>query len=390
MYTYTSHEPLPLESGGVLPELTLAYTDRGAPNLPVVWVCHALTANADPFDWWPGLCGPADLISPARFRIICANIPGSCYGSTGPLSLNPATGDPYYHDFPTMTVRDVVRALDRLRVHLGVHSIALLVGGSLGGQQAMEWAYLLGTRVKRLALIATNARHSAWGTAFNESQRMAIDADSTWNSRHPEAGANGMRAARAVALLSYRHYSTYAASQTDAEATLGPYRACSYQRYQGEKLANRFNAYSYYRLSQTMDTHHMGRRRPSIPHALHHIRAETSVIGIDTDVLFPPEEQRYLAEHIPQSSLHILHSAHGHDGFLIETEALSNLIEAFLDREVPDPFNRQRIKPEPSPEPHPEPPVFPPSPQRCAPPIRPERVRAGETPHRGCQGPQAL
>jgi|LauGreDrversion4_2_1035121.scaffolds.fasta_scaffold76080_3 homoserine O-acetyltransferase len=333
MFTFRDAAPLPLEAGGELPGLCLAYTDQGPADAPVVWVCHALTANADVFAWWPGLFGPNDLFHPGAYRILCVNIPGSCYGSTGPLSPDPATGAPYGHSFPVLTVRDIVAALERLRIHLGIARIHLLIGGSLGGQQAMEWAYLLGRTCERLVLIATNARHSAWGIALNEAQRMAIEADATWPTSSPEAGDAGMRAARAMALISYRHYGAYGQTQTDPSPRLGGYRAQSYQRYQGEKLSHRFNAFSYYRLSQTMDSHHMGRGRPSTEAALGLIAAATLVIGIDTDVLFPPEEQAFLAAHIPGSRFACIHSAYGHDGFLIETVLLSEVVGGFL-REV--------------------------------------------------------
>lgn len=347
MPTFHDTEPLPLEAGGLLPELTLAYTDEGPLHAPVVWVCHALTANANVFEWWPGLFGPYDLFRPGAYRILCVNIPGSCYGSTGPLSRHPATGAPYGHDFPTLTIRDLVSALERLRCHLGIETIHLLIGGSLGGQQAMEWAYVLGSRCEHLVLIATNARHSAWGIAFNEAQRMAIEADATWKSAAPDAGEAGMRAARAMALISYRHYDTYCRSQSDPTPVLSGYLAQSYQRYQGEKLARRFNAFSYYRLSQTMDSHHMGRGRISAADALGRISATALVIGIDTDVLFPPHEQEFIATCIPKSRYVCIHSDYGHDGFLIETASLTDVIGAFLSAHA---VGLKAASPEPLPE----------------------------------------
>lgn len=330
MKVYIHPTPFPLENGSELPRLELAYLDEGPADKPVVWVCHALTANADVFDWWNGLFGPGCLFNAEAYRIICVNIPGSCYGSTGPLSLHPATGLPYHHDFPVLTIRDMAAAHEALRHHLGITRIHLLIGGSLGGQQAMEWAHQLGAGVAHLALIATNARHSPWGIAFNEAQRMAIEADSTWMERQEKAGDAGMRAARAMALLSYRHYGAYGATQTDETAQLGTYKAQTYQRYQGEKLSRRFNAFSYYRLSQAMDSHHMGRNRHSVEWALQAIRARTLVIGIDTDVLFPLSEQRFLAQHIPRARFKAMHSTLGHDGFLVETEKLTALLRDFL------------------------------------------------------------
>jgi len=246
-----------------------------------------------------------------------------------------------------LTIRDLVSALERLRCHLGIETIHLLIGGSLGGQQAMEWAYVLGSRCEHLVLIATNARHSAWGIAFNEAQRMAIEADATWKSAAPDAGEAGMRAARAMALISYRHYDTYCRSQSDPTPVLSGYLAQSYQRYQGEKLARRFNAFSYYRLSQTMDSHHMGRGRISAADALGRISATALVIGIDTDVLFPPHEQEFIATCIPKSRYVCIHSDYGHDGFLIETASLTDVIGAFLSAHA---VGLKAASPEPLPE----------------------------------------
>lgn len=320
---------LPLERGGYLSSPVVAYHTYGNPRNPVVWVCHALTANSDVFGWWAGLFGPDAPFNPKDHYIVCANILGSCYGTTGPLSQNPETGEPYFHDFPVVTVRDMVAAHEALRNHLNIKKIHLLIGGSLGGQQALEWAILQPDAIENLALIATNARHSAWGIAFNEAQRMAIEADGTWRRRFAQAGDAGMRAARATALLSYRHYSTYAEAQTDAEPVLENYKAQTYQQYQGEKLSRRFNAFSYYRLSQAMDSHHVGRSRAYIETVLENLQVPTLVIGISTDVLFPVSEQIFLARHIPGAVYREMHSEYGHDGFLIETEKLGSLLREF-------------------------------------------------------------
>lgn len=321
---------IPLERGGYLASPTIAYHTYGNPNNPVVWVCHALTANSDVFDWWAGLFGPDAPFNPHDYYIVCANILGSCYGTAGPLSQNPESGEPYYHDFPVVTIRDMVAAHEALRNHLNIKEIHLLLGGSLGGQQALEWAILQPTIIRNLALIATNARHSAWGIAFNEAQRMAIEADGTWHRRFGQAGDAGMRAARATALLSYRHYSTYAEAQTDDRPVLENYKAQTYQQYQGEKLSRRFNAFSYYRLTQAMDSHHVGRSRGDIEIVLESLQVPTLVVGISTDVLFPLSEQVFLAKHIPGAVFKEIHSGFGHDGFLIETEKLGLLLDEFL------------------------------------------------------------
>lgn len=331
---YKHKKSFVLESGKKLKDLEIAYHTYGVLNAKkdnVVWVCHALTANSDVFDWWKGLFGDNCLFNPRDHFIVCANILGSNYGSTNPLSLNKTTGLPYYLSFPDFTVRDLAAAHQILADHLCIPRIGLLIGGSLGGQQAMEWAILEPERIKKLVLIATNAQHSAWGIAFNESQRLAITADRTFYSQSPDGGNKGLKVARSIALLSYRSYGTYAATQLEVNADkITDFKASSYQNYQGEKLVNRFNAYSYWYLTRAMDSHHVGRKRNSVEDALKKIQAKTLVIGILNDVLFPIEEQQFLAKHIPNARISELNSFYGHDGFLIETEILTQEIGNFL------------------------------------------------------------
>jgi homoserine O-acetyltransferase/O-succinyltransferase len=332
--TFTYKYSFPLESGAVLPGFQLSYTTRGqqTPDAEVIWICHALTGNADPGDWWSGLVGPGKFYDPTRTSprpqfIVCANVLGSCYGSTGPLSNDPDTGQPYFHDFPSVTIRDMVNALDLLRQELGIDRIHTCIGGSVGGQQAVEWAILQPTLIQHLILIATNAVMSPWGIAFNEAQRMAIAADPTWAEPRPDAGLTGLKAARAIALLSYRNYDTYGFTQAlDNNEQLDDYKAAGYQQYQGEKITKRFNAFTYWALSKAMDSHNVGRNRGSILHALGQIKARTLTIGIRSDVLFPPAEQQFLARHIPDATYAEIDSLYGHDGFLIEFRPLAQLI----------------------------------------------------------------
>jgi homoserine O-acetyltransferase len=331
---YKSTDPFKLELGGELAEVELAYTTLGTLNEDksnVVWVCHALTGNALVQDWWDSLIGEGKLFDPTRYFIVCANVLGSCYGSTGPLSINPQTGKPYYHNFPDITIRDMVAALDLLRRDLGIHRIQTCIGGSLGGQQALEWAVSQPELIENLVLLATNAQHSPWGIAFNESQRMAIATDPTWAQEQPAAGLQGMKAARAIALLSYRNYATYQYSQyeDDTDKT-DHYKASSYQQYQGEKLASRFNAFSYYILSKAMDSHHVGRNRGFVAQALKRVQAKTLVIGISSDILFPVSEQQLIASNIPGAAFEEIDSLYGHDGFLIEGEKITSSIETYL------------------------------------------------------------
>lgn len=326
-----------MESGIVLPGYHLGYHAFGKLNADrsnVVWVFHALTANSNPVDWWPGLVGSGHLIDPDNFFIVCVNMPGSCYGSFGPLSVNSVNGDPYYHDFPFFTIRDMIRAYQPLKDFLGISKIKIGIGGSMGGQQLLEWAIEEPELFEHIVPIATNAFHSPWARAFNASQRHSIELDPTWKNNDPLAGIAGMKVARGVALLSYRNQDTYNFNQTDVDLnSLSSFKSESYQRYQGEKLAARFNAFSYYFLSQSMDSHQVGRGRESVTAALKKIKAKTHLIGIQHDLLFTEKEQAFLAEHIPGAFLYMIPSGFGHDGFLLEFDAISSIILDFIQLE---------------------------------------------------------
>ena len=247
------------------------------------------------------------------------------------MSINPLSGKPYYHDFPLITNRDIVQAFDLLREHLGIKRIHTLIGGSLGGQQVLEWAIQQPEKVEHIIPVACNAFHSPWGIAFNEAQRMAIAADPTWKESDARAGIEGMKAARAVAMISFRSYEIYNRNQPEvAGEKLNEFRASSYQQYQGSKLANRFNAFSYWTLLNAMDNHHVGRGRGSVAEVLGGIKAKTLIIGVNSDILFPPSEQETLSKLIPNAHLELLSTDYGHDGFLVEFEQFRALIRTFL------------------------------------------------------------
>jgi len=237
----------------------------------------------------------------------------------------------------------MIRAYQALRKSLGIRRIYIGIGGSMGGQQVLEWAIEEPELFSHIIPIATNGRHSPWGIAFNTAQRMAIEADGTWRERREGAGAEGMKAARAMALLSYRDYQAYDQLQTRREEQRAEGWGClhgvgsgirtgaaSYQRYQGEKLARRFSAFSYYALSLSMDSHDVGRGRGGLAAALEHIKARTLVIGIQSDILFPLQEQKTLAELIPGAHHEVISSLYGHDGFLLEYTQIEQLIKGFL------------------------------------------------------------
>ena len=336
-YLHIEH-PFQLESGSLLPNLIAAYDTFGTLNAArdnVIWVCHALTANSDCEDWWPGLVGPGCTIDPERYFIVCVNMLGSSYGSTSPRSIDPATGKRYGLNFPLVTTKDNARFFSLVANYLGIDRIRLLMGGSMGGQHALEWASLEPDRFDLLCVLATNACHSAWGIAFNESQRMAMRADPTLGTDVPDAGKAGLEAARAVAMLSYRHYRTYVGTQSEPESRkYDDYRASSYQRYQGYKLWKRFDPVCYYALSRGMDSHDVGRGRGGVAVALGRIQAPTLVISIDTDILFPIEEQAVISRYIPNSRLEVMHSDYGHDGFLTEAVKIGEFLADFLNEEL--------------------------------------------------------
>ncbi len=334
LLTYTHTQPFLLESKEVLPGFELGYQTFGRLNADksnVIWVFHALTGNTNVADWWAGIFGAGKALDPEYYFMVCVNMPGSCYGSIGPLSTNPESGKPYYHSFPLITPRDMAGMYQLLCNKLGIQKIVLGIGGSMGGMQLLEWSILKPGLFTNQVLIATNAQHSPWGIAFNAAQRMAIEADQTWANKQEDAGIKGMQAARAIAMLSYRNYHPFLQSQHESNPNkIDGFKAESYQYYQGEKLSLRFNAFSYYALSKSMDAHHVGRNRKSLEQALSSIRANSLVIGIESDVLFPMEEQLLLSRLIPNASFKLIDSPYGHDGFLIEFEQLNQLVEEFM------------------------------------------------------------
>ncbi|MCH5334879.1 MAG: homoserine O-acetyltransferase [Alistipes sp.] len=334
---YEHDKAFALESGSSLDSLTIAYDTYGTLNAAadnVVWVCHALTANSDVADWWPHTVEEGRFLDPARHFIICANILGSHYGTTGPLHVNPATGEPYYGDFPEFTIRDMVEAHRLLASALGIKHIEVLIGSSVGGFQAVEWAVTEPDFISKLVLIATAAKASPWTIAIDQTQRMAIEADKTFGEPHEEAGMAGMAAARAIGLLTYRGSEGYNITQRDADDRLRPaarHRASTYQAYQGEKLCRRYNAYSYYAILNAFDTHDAGRGRGGLEKALARIKAKTLTVGITTDMIFTPAEMRELCSMIPGAEYRQIESSFGHDGFLVEHERLNDILNPFIN-----------------------------------------------------------
>ena len=323
-----------LESGETLEQVPVAYRSWGrlAPDgKNAVVVCHALTGNADVERWWPRLLGPGRALDTERHFIVCANVLGSPYGTASPLTIDPAIGRPYGPDFPVPTIRDTV-ALHRLLLErLGVRRVEFVIGGSMGGMQALEWAFH-DDFVRGIVPIGVGGRHSAWCIGWSEAQRQAIFADPEWRDGRYETGrgpARGLAIARMIAMISYRSFASFAPrfgrEQVDAGGVMR-YSVETYLAHQGNKLVQRFDANCYVKLTQSMDTHDVARGRGEYFDVLASIPQPTLVIGIDTDILYPLDEQRELAAHIPNARLAVLESQHGHDAFLIEEDVVNDIV----------------------------------------------------------------
>ncbi|MGC8724238.1 MAG: homoserine O-acetyltransferase MetX [Acidobacteriota bacterium] len=353
--------PFPLEGGGVLRDLTLSYETWGALNEAgdnAVFLCHALTggphaASHGPQDepgWWEGLVGPGRTLDPSRYFLVCANIPGGCYGSTGPGSADPKTGRPYGASFPVVTTRDAVRAFKALLDHLGVRRLALVLGGSLGAMLAWQWAVQFPDFVAAAVPIAGPFRATAWSIALNAAARRAIELDPAWRQGRYEGNGpeRGLALARAIAMVSYRSEGLFEERfgrerlEPEAAARLSasnPFQVERYLAYQGEKLVRRFDARSYVAFTRMMDLHDASAGFASPEEAMATIRAPVLVVGIDSDVLFAPGPLRATAERLAalgaRASYAELSSRFGHDAFLVETAALDLLLAAFLGKGRP-------------------------------------------------------
>lgn len=329
--------PFRLESGIELPGVEVAYRTWGhrAPDgRNAVLVCHALTGSADADVWWSGLFGAGKALDPARDYIVCSNVLAGCYGTSGPIHPHPDDGQPWGSRFPVVTVRDMVRLQALLLDHLGVGELRLVLGPSLGGMQVLEWAAIYPDRVRAMAPIGVSGRHSAWCIAISESQRRAIVLDPDWrDGRYPldRPPRHGLSVARMIAMCSYRSWENFESRfGRTTQAWDDQFAVTSYLNYQGEKLYRRFDANTYVRLTQAMDRHDLARGRGEYREVLRSLAMPALVVSVDSDVLYPPREQAELAGLLPHSRYEVLHTSAGHDGFLIETDALSEMLLAFL------------------------------------------------------------
>ncbi|NOX37056.1 MAG: homoserine O-acetyltransferase [Calditrichaeota bacterium] len=371
-----------LEMGGQLKRITVAFEAYGnlnAEKTNVILVCHALTGSSHAADlenrapelfaeafekhaaplepsrlgtiqhypgWWNALIGPGKALDTEKYCILVPNLLGSCYGTTGPLSRDPISGSPYRTRFPSITVRDMVRVQQLLMKTLGIRQLNAVVGGSLGGMQVLEWALMFPQQVQAIIPIATSARHSPWAIAFNEVSRRAILNDPAWqegNYTHPPV--NGMKLARMIAMISYRSFSSFLQkfSRQMMELPLPShgfsdnpfFQVERYLHYQGDKFFLRFDANSYLYLTRAMDWHDITRGRGSLPDVLEKVTVPALFIGIQSDVLYPVEEQKEMARHVPMAEYREIQSPHGHDAFLIEFDQLAAILKPFLERISP-------------------------------------------------------
>jgi len=330
-------EGIELESGKRLAPIQVAVRtwgslSRGGDNAVVV--CHAFTGSADVDRWWTRMFGPGEALDPERDFIVCSNILGSCYGTTGPSSVDPATGRPYLGSFPAITLRDMVKVQAEVARALGVLRIRAVIGGSLGGMQTLEWALMYPETVESIVPIANSARHSAWAIGLSEAQRQAIAADPRWRGGMYDPAdppAAGLAAARMMAMCTYRSWESFEQRYSRRLQAPDLFAVESYLQYQGQQLVDRFDAATYHALTRAMDTHDVARGRGEFEEVLRSIRHPTLVLSIGSDVLYLPEEQREMARHIPRARLGHLESPHGHDAFLIHVEELSAMVAEFRE-----------------------------------------------------------
>lgn len=333
--------PFRLELGGDLNGVQIAYRTWGQLNAArnnAVLVCHALTGHADVDVWWEPLLGSGKALDPNCDFIVCSNILGSCYGTTGPTSINPESGMIYGASFPSITIRDMVHLQHELVEALGIQSLQLIIGGSLGGMQVLEWALLYPEKVKVIAPIAISGRHSAWCIGLSEAQRQAIYADPQWQGGNylvEQQPTQGLAVARMMAMSTYRSWKSFAVRfgrQYKSKQPSEQFAITNYLQYQGKKLVERFDANTYITLTHAMDSHDVAHHGQDYESVIQNILQPCLVVGIDSDILYPITEQQELADLIPNAEIAWMESIHGHDSFLIDMAALNDLIVSFRNK----------------------------------------------------------
>jgi len=356
VFTFDS---LPLQRGGHIAPVTVAYETWGKLNAAgdnAVLLTHALTGSSHAHDtenpgdpkaaWWNPLIGLGRFFDTSRYYVICSNILGGCYGTTGPSSVDPNTGRPYGMRFPVITVRDMVEVQRKLIEHLGVRQLAMVAGGSIGGQQSLEWAVAYPELVRKAIVVAATAALTAQGVAFSEVQRQAILADPLWQGGDYVPGEGpraGLAIARMLAMITYQseeamelRFGRRPARNKNVPAPSGftdfgeRFDVEGYLYYQGEALVRRFDANSYLYISRAMDLYDVSEGYPSLEAALSRLRSKALFIGIRSDFLFPAARVRWLADQVRAAGGEAIYaeldSPHGHDAFLKEWEQMTGAL----------------------------------------------------------------
>ncbi|MFP5239046.1 MAG: homoserine O-acetyltransferase [Acidobacteriota bacterium] len=362
LFTFAQDEPMPLESGAVIGPVTLAYETYGtlaADGSNAVLVCHALTGDShaagiysqsDPKPgWWEVMIGPGKGIDTNQYFVICSNVLGGCMGSTGPASLDPATGQPYGPDFPVLTIGDMVRAQKALLDHLGVKRLLAAVGGSMGGMQVLEWAARYPDRLVSAIALATAPRHSALQIAFHEVARQAIVADPDWNGGRYYScckPAHGLAVARMIGHITYlsdeamRHkFGRGLQDRADFSFSFdADFQVESYLRYQGRKFVERFDANSFLYITRAADYFDLGATHGggSLTKAFSRGKARFLVVSFSSDWLYPTYQSRELVQALKRAGKDVsfceIEAHWGHDAFLLDSPRLAGLISGHLER----------------------------------------------------------
>ena len=356
VFTFDS---LPLQRGGHIAPVTVAYETWGKLNAAgdnAVLITHALTGSSHAHDtenpgdpkaaWWNPLIGLGRFFDTSRYYVICSNILGGCYGTTGPSSVDPNTGRPYGMRFPVITIRDMVEVQRKLIEHLGVRQLAMVAGGSIGGQQSLEWAVAYPELVRKAIVVAATAALTAQAIAFSEVGRQAILADPLWQGGDylpGEGPRRGLAIARMLAMITYQseeamelRFARRPARNKNVSAPSGftdpgeRFDVEGYLYHQGEALVRRFDANSYLYISRAMDLYDVSEGYPSLEAALSRLRSKALFIGIRSDFLFPAARVRWLADQVRAAGGDAIYaeldSPHGHDAFLKEWEQMTGAL----------------------------------------------------------------
>ena len=354
-------EPLALQSGALLNDYTLVYETYGQLNADksnAVLVCHALNAShhvAGVYEgqpknvgWWDNMVGPGKPLDTNRFFVIGVNNPGSCFGSTGPMHTNPATGKPYGASFPVVTVEDWVHAQARLADALGIHQFAAVMGGSLGGMQALSWSMLYPDRIANCLVIASTPKLSAQNIAFNDVARQAILTDPDFHDgdyyAHGVVPRNGLRVARMIGHITYLSDDDMAEKfgrdlrGTDYQFGYGvDFEIESYLRYQGDKFSEYFDANTYLLITKALDYFDPARTfNGDLAAALANTQAEFLLVSFSTDWRFAPERSREMVQALVRNDRRLTYAEidapHGHDAFLLDDPRYMNVVGAYYEK----------------------------------------------------------